>query len=59
MEQTSFLEAPKTAGAASAWMTLDEEERAEILATLARLIAKVFVAQSDEAAHDSEGATDE
>lgn len=40
MEQMSFLEVPQPAGVALVWPTLDQEQRAEVVAALARLIAK-------------------
>jgi len=40
MQQLSFLEAPVPTGAAPVWGVLDEEQRAKVIAMLARLIAK-------------------
>jgi len=40
MQQLSFLEAPVPEGAAPVWTALDEEQRAKVIAMLARLIAK-------------------
>lgn len=37
----SFLRTPRPAGAAPVWDALDEEQRAEVVTMLARLIAKV------------------
>jgi len=39
--QMSFLQTPPPAGAAPVWATLDAEQRAEVVAALGRLIAKV------------------
>jgi hypothetical protein len=43
MQQLSFLEAPVPVGAAPVWNALDEEQRAKVIAMLARLIAKTIV----------------
>ena len=37
----SVLRTPTPAGAAPVWAALDEDQRAEVVATLARLIAKM------------------
>jgi hypothetical protein len=42
----SFLERPASPGAAPVWATLDEGERAEIVALLARLIARMGATQA-------------
>jgi hypothetical protein len=42
----SFLSTPTPAGAAPVWAALDEEQRAEVLTTLVRLIAKMADARS-------------
>jgi len=59
MKQMSLLEAPEQPNAASPWLVLDEHEKAEVVATLARLIAKMIVARRGTITHDGEGATDE
>lgn len=41
MVQMSFLEIPLPAGAAPVWAALDEQQRAEVVKTLARVIANV------------------
>ena len=46
--QLSFWEAPPSDGAPPVWPTLDDEQRAEVLATLARLIAKAAICRSQE-----------
>ncbi len=43
MQQLSFLEARVPVGAAPVWNVLDEEQRAKVIAMLARLIAKTIV----------------
>lgn len=45
--QMSFLETPPSAGAAPVWAKLDPQQRAEVVAALARLIAKVAAAASE------------
>jgi hypothetical protein len=45
-QQMSFLETSRPTGAAPVWATLDEQQRAEVAATLARLIAKVAAPRS-------------
>ena len=40
-QQMSFLETSPPAGAAPVWAALDKHQKAEVVATLARLIAKV------------------
>ena len=59
MKQMSLLEAPKQPDAALVWLVLDKHEKAEVVASLARLIAKMIVVQRDTVARDGEGATDE
>ena len=49
----SFLKTPPAA-AAPVWDALDGEQRAEVVATLARLIAKVATARSETEAADRE-----
>ena len=58
MVQLSFLETPPTAGAASAWAALDEQQRAEVVEALARLIAKV-AARNEAPACDAKEKADE
>lgn len=41
MKQMSLLETPMPAGAVPAWAVLDERQRVELVAVLARLIAKI------------------
>ena len=48
MEQLSFLEVPQPSGVAPVCPGLDEEQRAEVVATLARLIAKVATESNPE-----------
>jgi glycine cleavage system regulatory protein len=43
----SFLERPVPPGAAPVWATLDEAQRAEIVAVLARLIARMGATQAE------------
>jgi hypothetical protein len=52
MQQLSFLEPPPQEDVVPAWHSLDEEQRACLLARLARLIAKVIVHTPAE--HDDE-----
>ena len=54
----SFLETPRP-GQAKVWTTLDEEERAAVEATLARLIAKVATAPTQVDEDKSEGKDNE
>ena len=55
----SFAKPPPPAGSAPVWTALDEERRAEVLAVLARLIAKVATAATEARAADSEEKDDE
>ncbi len=43
----SFLRTPQPPGAAPVWDAVDDEQRAEALTMLARLIAKVAAARSE------------
>jgi len=53
--QLRLWKIPPPAGAAPAWAALDDEQQAEVVATLARLIAKVAAARSEmRAAHTEE-----
>jgi len=52
MQQLSFLEPPPQENVAPVWHNLDEEQRARLLARLARLIANVIVHTPGE--HDDE-----
>ena len=54
----SFLEIPPS-GSAPVWAALDDEQRAEVEATLARLIAKVATAPNQVDKAHSEGKDDE
>lgn len=51
-EQLSLLEAPQPAGAAPAWDVLDAEQRALVVSTLARLMARAV--QRDPGVADEE-----
>ena len=42
----NFLRTPTRAGAAPVWAALDNAQRVEVVATLARLIAKMAAARS-------------
>jgi hypothetical protein len=44
VQQLSFLELPVSDNAAPVWDALDETRRAEVIATLARVIAKAIPA---------------
>jgi hypothetical protein len=59
MKQMSLLKAPEQPDAALAWPALNEHEKAEVVATLARLIARMIVVQEDTVVRNDEGATDE
>lgn len=48
-QQMSFLETPTSPGAAPVWATLDETQRAEVVALLARLIAQGAARRSEAA----------
>ena len=50
-QQMILLEDPPPAGAAPVWNTLDEEQRAEIVTRLARLIAQAL-AQLEDKPHE-------
>jgi len=50
-QQTILFEDPPPAGTAPVWNTLDEEQRAEIVTRLARLIAKA-IAQLEDKTHE-------
>ena len=59
-EQMTFLETLPPAGTAPVWAALDEQQRAEVVTTLVRLIVQVATARSGAtAAPDSGGTTDE
>ena len=46
MQQLSFLEPPASDSAPPVWGALDETQRAEVIATLARVIAKAISADT-------------
>lgn len=46
--QLSLWEVPSADGDPRVWPTLDDEQRAEVVATLARLIAKAATCRSQE-----------
>lgn len=52
MQQLSFLDPPPPDKGVPVWSTLDEEQRASIVAKLARLMAKTIVHATGE--HDDE-----
>lgn len=49
-----FLETPPPPGAAPVWTALDDEQRALVVGTLARLIAQLAAAQLARTAADEE-----
>lgn len=55
----SFLETPPPALGAPVWKALDDEQRAEAVAALTRLIAKVAATRSDVPTVDTEGKGDD
>ena len=57
--QMSFLEALTTPGAMPIWTTLDDEQRAEVLAVLGRLIAKVATNQAQKHQAETKELSDE
>ena len=57
--QLSFLETAPPPGVAPVWTALDDEQRAMIVAVLARLIAKVGAPRDEPAAVASEESIDE
>lgn len=57
--QLSFLEEKIEAGAVPVWSTLDDEQRAEAVATLARVIATLFAAEHTRVGADEEESNDE
>ncbi len=50
----SFLEILPSANAAPVWAALDDQQRGEVVATLARLIAKMAANRSETAVADEE-----
>lgn len=52
--QMSLLEPPQPAGAAPVWSTLDDQQRAKVVATLATLIAKAAQAPEDRQEQENE-----
>ncbi len=55
----SFVQLQQPDGVAPVWPALDNEQRSEVLATLARLIAKMAVSPSEAAMAADEVNTDE
>ena len=55
----SFLEISPPAGSAPVWTALDEDQQAEVEATLGRLIARVATAPDSTHADDGQEADDE
>jgi hypothetical protein len=55
----SFLRTPTRAGAAPVWAALDDAQRVEVVATLARLIAKMAAARSKSSGIADPESTDE
>ena len=55
----SFLRTPPVQGAAPAWDALDDEQRTEIVMTLARLIANVASVRSQMGVDGGERSHDE
>ena len=53
-QQMSFLEILPSANAAPVWAALDDQQRGEVVATLARLIAKMAANRSETAVADEE-----
>lgn len=58
-EQMSFLETLPPAGLAPVWAALDDEQRALVVAALARLIAKVGTFPDEQAPVGTEETLDE
>lgn len=58
-DQMSLLDPPLPGGSAPAWVALDDEQRAAVVSTLARLIAKVAVAPNEPYTTDSQESEDE
>ena len=52
MEQLSFLTEPEPKDAPAVWQTLDEEQRAAIVAMVARLMAKTVTAATQKEPSD-------
>ena len=58
-QQMSFLETSPPAGTVPVWAALDQQQRAEVVTALARLIVKVAAARNRAHAADNGGTTDE
>ena len=57
--QLSFLETTQPNGTAPVWAVLDDEQRAKVVAMLARLIAKMATAREEAARTITKGQEDE
>ena len=54
MKQLSLLEPPPPNGTVAVWNVLDDEKKAEVVATLARLIAKAATSTDADQEQDNE-----
>ena len=54
MEQLSLLEPPRPNGNAAVWNTLDNQQKAAVVATLVRLIVQVVIGTHAEKEHQHE-----
>ncbi|MBM3271511.1 MAG: hypothetical protein FJZ01_28065 [Candidatus Sericytochromatia bacterium] len=54
-QQMSFLEVPLPAGTTPVWAALDDQERAEVVETLARLMARIATTASAADAGEEKG----
>ena len=54
MEQLSLLELPRANGPAAVWNTLDDQQKAAVIATLMRMIVQAAIAAHTEAEHEDE-----
>ena len=54
MKQLSFFNPPRSKGRTAIWSALDEEQRAEVIARLARLIAQTASGSCPEPEEDGD-----
>jgi hypothetical protein len=54
VEQLSLLDPPRPHGSAAVWHTLDDQQKAAVVATLVRLIAQVALGAPAEQEHPHE-----
>jgi hypothetical protein len=54
VEQLSLLDPPQPNGSAAVWHTLDDKQKAAVIATLIRMIVQVAIGASAEQEHQHE-----